>query len=87
MIHSRPGYMPRKNDQQVAKLQPDMIPAINRAPGDDATAMPNLEEKLAARTAGKTFTPPADVLKAAQAAEIIPNPSPSAPPRVLAPGK
>jgi hypothetical protein len=90
MIHSRPGFTPRTNDQQVAKLQPDMIPAINRTPLGEATTMPSLEEKLANRTKSKAFSVPKEVLDAAArdtGPQLILNPTPSAMPKVLEPGK
>ena len=90
MIHSRPGYTPRTSDKQVAKLQPDMIPAINRKPIGEATAQVDLKTKLEARTQGKTFTVPKEVLDAAArntGPELILNPQPSATPQILSPGK
>jgi hypothetical protein len=90
MIHSRPGFVPRTDDQVVAKLQPDMIPAINRTPAGDSTVQPSLEDKLANRTKGKTFSVPKEVMEAAArdtGPELILNPKPSATPQVLKPGK
>ena len=67
-----------------------MIPAINRKPIGEATAQVDLKTKLEARTQGKTFTVPKEVLDAAArntGPELILNPQPSATPQILAPGK
>jgi hypothetical protein len=86
MIHSRPGYAPRYNDQRPAKLNPDMIPAINRkspTPTVEPKRAPEEELPLDARAeaAMKKLAlehPPVDILV---------NPHPSEPPKVLTPGK
>lgn len=86
MIHSRPGYAPRKSDQAIARLNDDMIPAINRKPLAETTNLkeaPVGEHKLDART---------EVAMAKLAlehppAEILVNPTPSDPPKILEPGK
>lgn len=98
MIHSRPGYAPRTHDGQVAKLNADMIPAINRKPPAEAAAQVDLAAKLAGRklkvkpavVPEGTIEPPADIAAAAARAngpELILNPEPSATPQVLEPGK
>jgi hypothetical protein len=88
MIHSRPGYAPRTHEQQIAKLNEDMIPAINRkSPEEQAKNPPKLD--LSHRKLKKLPDVPADVLKAADRAgpELILNPAPSPTPQVLEPGK
>ena len=92
MIHSRPGYAPRTSDQQIAKLNEDMIPTINRKSVEEqAKEVPKLD--LSHRKLKKPPTPapdvPADVLSAAEHAgpELILNPEPSPTPQVLQPGK
>lgn len=92
MIHSRPGYAPRISDQQIAKLNEDMIPAINRKSAEEKAkeAPPKLD--LSHRKLKNPPPPaavPADILKAAERAgpELILNSEPSATPQVLQPGK
>lgn len=88
MIHSRPGYKPMHGENpQPAKLNEDMIPAINRQPSETQVKEQNPKLDLSHRKL-KTGIP-ADVLKAAERAgpELILNPAPSATPRVLEPGK
>jgi hypothetical protein len=85
MKHSRPGFSTRTNDQVPAKLNADMIPAIHRKPlveGSTLRQEPQ-EHKLDERTeaAMKKLAlehPPA---------EILVNPTPSEPPKILEPGK
>ena len=73
MIHSRPGYAPRTSDQQIAKLNEDMIPAINRkSPEELAKDPPKLDlshRKL--KKPAPVADVPADVLKAAERAGAI----------------
>lgn len=86
MIHSRPGFAPRHSDKVPAKLNDDMIPAINRKPLGENTPLKQAavgEHQLDARTeaAMKRLAqehPPKDVLV---------NPTPSEPPKILEPGK
>jgi hypothetical protein len=94
MIHSRPGYAPRTHDQQIAKLNEDMIPAINRKSPEEKAKEPPPKLDLSHRKLKNPPAPaggvPADVLKAAERAagpELILNPKPSATPKVLEPGK
>lgn len=99
MIHSRPGYAPRTSSDHVAKLNDDMIPAINRKSPLEAAGQVDLATKLAGRklkmkpaevVPAGTIEPPADIAAAAARAagpELILNPEPSATPQVLAPGK
>ena len=89
MMYSRPGYKPMIGENpQPAKLNDDMIPAINRKPEEAKEQNPKLDlshRKLKAKPAAV----PADVLKAADRAgpELILNHAPSATPQVLEPGK
>lgn len=81
MKHSRPGFATRYNDHAPAKLNDDMIPAINRKPLD---ANSNLKEgSLDARTAAAM----AKLAAEHPAPNILVNPTPSDPPKVLKPGK
>jgi hypothetical protein len=90
MIHSRPGYAPMHGEQpKPAKLNEDMIPAINRKAPDHTAAQPklNLEGR---KVKNPPAAIPADVAAAAErsgAPDLILNPKPSAPPQVLSPGK
>lgn len=94
MIHSRPGYAPRTTDDVPAKLNADMIPAINRtvAPVTDTPLIQNLQAKTDAAHA-KLIA--ARALEDAQAAaerlragpDILVNPTPSPVPRINEPGK
>lgn len=94
MIHSRPGYAPRKVDDEVAALNADMIPALHR--GAKPTSSPlktNLDDRTLAAHA-KMLDAQMALAKAqaeAEAAKIGPevlvNPMPSPAPLVLEPGK
>ena len=83
MIHSRPGFTPRRTDTAPAKLQPDMVPAINRKAKQESTPLkgPSLEQMLNARAeehrAAKQHMMP----------DVIVNPAPSATPITLEPGR
>lgn len=83
MIHSRPGYTPRTDDTAPAKLQQDMIPAINRkaAKQEKQIDRPSFEAMLTARAEEHRAA------KAHPTPEVIVNPAPSATPLVLEPGK
>ena len=91
MIYSRPGYKVMHGENpRPAKLNEDMIPAINRkSPEELAKDPPKLDlSHLKLKTAPPSV--PADVLKAAERAagpELILNATPSATPQVLEPGK
>lgn len=93
MIYSRPGYAPMHGENPApAKLNDDMIPAINRKTPEQVAAEGPPKLDLSHRKLKKPMVPagvPADVLKAAEHAgpEIIVNHAPSATPQVLAPGK
>jgi hypothetical protein len=83
MLHSRPGFKPRKSDAAPAKLQDDMVPAIHRGAAPKKEPHPiSLEARLAAHKAdhqhaGTDHTPP----------QVLVNPAPSATPQVNEPGK
>lgn len=99
MIYSRPGYRVMHGENpQPAKLNEDMIPAINRkSPEDKAKEGPAKIDLSHRKLKTLPVAPPeaapsvpADVLKAAERAagpELILNPAPSATPKVLEPGK
>lgn len=84
MRHSRPGFATRTNDAVPAKLNDDMVPAINRAARDASTPLktngPSLEALLEAHkhehAQAKSTAP-----------QILVNPAPSAAPQVNEPGK
>lgn len=88
MIHSRPGFAPRFSDRVPAKLNEDMVPAINRKPLVGGSPLKEAivgehEKLLDARTeaAMKKLAqehPPTDILV---------NPTPTDPPKILEPGK
>jgi hypothetical protein len=84
MIHSRPGFAPRKSDAAPAKLNQDMVPAINRT-GPKASplvnASPSFEQMLNARAEEHRSA------KLHAAPELLVNPTPSATPKVNEPGK
>lgn len=88
MIHSRPGFAPRHSDQVPARLNDDMIPAINRKPlvGD----APPKEAKVGEHEAlldARTEAAMAKLAKEHPPVEVIVNPTPSATPKILEPGK
>lgn len=86
MIHSRPGFAPRRTDTVPAKLNADMVPAIHRKPLAENSNLKNAapeEHALDARTTAAM----AKLAKEHPAPEILVNPTPSDPPKVLTPGK
>lgn len=88
MIHSRPGFAPRHSDQVPARLNDDMIPAINRKPIGETPALKEAkvgehETLLDARTEAAM----AKLAKEHPPVEVIVNPAPSATPKILEPGK
>ena len=94
MIHSRPGFAQRSTDDTVAKLNDDMIPAIHRDAPKETTP---LKQSLQARAevAHEKLKRAQDALNLAQAQaaaakvgpDLLINPSPTAPPAILEPGK
>lgn len=85
MKHSRPGFATRTKDDVPAKLNQDMIPAINRnAPKESTTLKQTLQAK--ADAAHKRNMAEAQALASA-APEILVNPAPSATPHINEPGK
>lgn len=93
MIHSRPGFAPRKSDAAPAKLNDDMIPALHRKRKEkNATPLKQIELPKSAREAAADALHEQMVREAQIAAEragpeILVNPSPSEPPVVNEPGK
>ena len=86
MIHSRPGFAPRHSDQVPARLNDDMIPAINRKPLGESTTLREAEvgeHKLDERTEAAM----AKLAKEHPPVEVLVNPSPTEPPKILEPGK
>jgi hypothetical protein len=83
MKHSRPGFATRSSDAVPAKLNPDMIPAINRnAKTEAAPRAEQLQARAEAAMARLAKNHPVPA-----APEILVNPTPSATPRVNEPGK
>jgi hypothetical protein len=83
MIHSRPGFAPRRSDAAPAKLNDDMIPALHRGtPRESTTLKQNLQSKADAAMAKLAKNHPVPA-----APELLVNPAPSATPKVLEPGK
>lgn len=95
MIHSRPGFAPRRSDEAVARLNDDMIPAINRIKAETPSPVKhtNLQSKAEAQWEKLRKQQEAANLAAAQAIaakvgpDLLVNPAPSAAPKVLEPGK
>ena len=85
MIHSRPGFAPRRTDAAPAKLNADMIPAIHRKPLAETSNLKNAtpDHALDARTEAAM----AKLAREHPVPEILVNPTPSDPPKVLTPGK
>ncbi len=90
MIHSRPGFAPRSADDAPARLNDDMIPAIHRKPLGENT---NLKQSAAGSTVLETLLDArteevmAKLAREHPPAEILVNPTPSDPPKILEPGK
>lgn len=89
MLHTRPGFAPRKDDTVCAKLNADMIPAINRNKRPDSTPLAhNLQAR--ADDANARLKKAQDALNLAQAQaaaakagpDLLINPTPSDPPVV-----
>lgn len=83
MKHSRPGFATRSSDATPAKLNADMIPAINRnAPRESTPLQETLQARadLALAKLAKNHPVPA-------APDLLVNPAPSATPHVNEPGK
>jgi hypothetical protein len=94
MIHSRPGFAQRVSDEVVAKLNDDMIPAINRS-SPKASAPPKHSLQARAEAAHEKMKAAQDALNLAQAQaaaakvgpDLLINPSPTEPPHITEPGK
>lgn len=93
MIHSRPGFAPRKTDDQVAKLNEDMIPALHRTAKTETMPLKQSLQSKADEAHAKLIAKraledaQAAAARAAAGTELILNHAPSAPPAVLEPGK
>ena len=91
MIYSRPGYKVMHGENpRPAKLNEDMIPAINRKSPEELAKDPPKLDLSHRKLKIPPPSVPADVLKAAERAagpELILNATPSATPQVLEPGK
>jgi hypothetical protein len=94
MLHSRPGFAPRRHDEAVAKLNDDMIPAINRStPRESTTLKQTLQSKAEEAFMKLKTKQEAAALAEAQAIasrvgpDLLVNPSPVEPPHINEPGK
>ena len=94
MIHSRPGFAPRTTDDEVGILNPDMIPAINRAEREATTPLKQtLQSKAEYAFAKLKAKQEAAAIAEAQAVaakvgpDLLINPAPTEPPHVNEPGK
>jgi hypothetical protein len=94
MIHSRPGFAPRRSDEAVAQLNDDMVPAIHRgAPKESTSLKQSLQSR--AEVAHEKLKRAQDALNLAQAQaaaakvgpDLLINPAPTEPPAILEPGK
>lgn len=85
MKHSRPGFASRTSDDEPAKLNQDMIPAIHRKTAEGVSPLknngPSLEQMLNARAEEHRSA------KVHAAPDLLVNPAPSATPHVNEPGK
>jgi hypothetical protein len=94
MIHSRPGFASRSSDAAPAKLNDDMVPALHRDKKETSTP---LKQSLQSRAdqAFEKLKADREALALAEAQaiasklgpELLINPAPTEPPRVLEPGK
>jgi hypothetical protein len=95
MIHSRPGFAPRNSEETVARLNDDMVPAIHRGKKKEETTP--LQKTLQTRADEAFERLRRQQVAAAQAEamaiaakvgpDLLVNPTPSAAPLVLEPGK
>jgi hypothetical protein len=85
MIHSRPGFAPRHSDRVPAKLNADMVPAIHRKPLAENSNLKHgpTDQALDARAAAAMEK----LSREHPAPEILVNPVPSEPPKILEPGE
>jgi hypothetical protein len=88
MIHSRPGFAPRHSDRVPAKLNDDMIPAINRKPlTPDSNLKGGGPEAAQHQLDARTEAAMAKLAREHPPTELLVNPTPSDPPKILTPGK
>jgi hypothetical protein len=87
MLHSRPGFAPRRSDQAPARLNDDMVPAIHRKPLAENTNLKPPQEHSEALLDARTEAAMAKLAKEHPPLEILVNPTPSDPPKILEPGK
>lgn len=88
MIHSRPGFAPRHSDQVIAKLNDDMVPAINRKPlVSDKPAKESQVGEHEGLLDARTEEAMARLAKEHPPAQVLVNPTPTEPPKILEPGK
>jgi len=90
MLHSRPGFAPRRTDTAPAKLNADMIPALHRSSPKTESPEPKVDLQSRADVAHKKLKAAQDALNLAHAQamaakmgpDLIINPSPTEPPHV-----
>jgi hypothetical protein len=89
MIHSRPGFAPRRTDTAPAKLNEDMVPAIHRKPLKESSNLKHApqEHALDERTKAAMEKLAREHPPVAAGPDILVNPTPSDPPKILEPGK
>jgi hypothetical protein len=87
MLHSRPGFAPRHSDQVPAKLNDDMVPAIHRKPLVDSSNLRQPKEHSEALLDARTEEAMAKLAREHPPAEVLVNPNPTEPPKILEPGK
>jgi hypothetical protein len=85
MIHSRPGFAPRKSDAAPAKLNDDMIPALHRTAKESSSPLKFDAAAFEAQLEAHKRAHPAIPIEPAP--HVLVNPTPSATPLVNEPGK
>jgi len=83
MIHSRPGFRPRTSDEECAKLQPDMVPAINRHNQPETTNLKTATIQHMQAQAEAALKR----MKDGSQVNVLVNPNPSATPVMTSPHK
>jgi hypothetical protein len=97
MLHSRPGFAPRRSDDAVARLNDDMVPALNRTAAvtgsplkpSEISSLQQRAEAAHEREVAKRVRLDAEAhaKRLAMGPEVLVNPAPTEPPKVLEPGK
>lgn len=87
MIHSRPGFSPRYSDQVPAKLNDDMVPAIHRKPLAESSNLKEPQKHDEKVLDARTEEIMAKLAREHPPVEVLVNPNPTDPPKILEPGK